>query len=218
MGETRWVWVSPIALWGAESDVPASPARYGVSMPDYRFLSLLLAAFVAVIAAAFDLRRRTIPNVVTAAAVVAGIALHTARSGWAGFTFSLLGVAVGGGALLLFYLLGGMGAGDVKLMGGIGALVGAGLVFYILVYTGVAGGIMAMVKLIMRRRKQNEVDRAICPSGRPDDAEVGEACRRRQAGGNPMKETMPYGVAIAAGTLLALFFDIVARGFYRGYL
>jgi prepilin peptidase CpaA len=192
-------------------------ARFGMSVPDSRVVVLLLAACVAVIAAVFDLRRRSIPNLLTGAAVLAGITFHSARSGWSGLVFSLLGMAVGGGALLVFYVLGGMGAGDVKLMGGIGALVGAGLVISVLVFTGLFGGIMAIGKLIMRHMKKNEVEKTVFTSERPADNVVGEAWKRKKAGGDPMKETMPYGVAIAVGTLLSLFFDIVARDSCRRY-
>jgi prepilin peptidase CpaA len=164
--------------------------------PGFSVLALVLATWIAVIAAVWDLRWRRIPNVLTIPAVVSGIALHGVQSGRGGLVSSLWGMAIGGGVLLVFYILGGMGAGDVKLMAGIGALVGARLIFPVLVFMGVAGGIMAMGKLIVRYSQV-----------RATLAQVGGD---RQPGGGPMKETMPYGVAIAAGTLISLILLVVA--------
>jgi prepilin peptidase CpaA len=183
-----------------------------MSVRGFHFLILTLVACVAVIAAISDLRWRRIPNALTLPAVILGISLHTLRSGWEGLAFSLWGMAIGGSVLLFFYILGGMGAGDVKLMAGIGALAGTRLVLSVLVLTAIAGGIMAIGKLIVRYRKPYQVKKMVDQAGTHADTVAGEIHETRHAGGSPMKETIPYGVAIAAGTLLSLIFVMVSGG------
>jgi len=175
----------------------------GINVGSFRFWVLLLVAVVAATAAVFDIRQRRIPNALTIPAMLAGIAIHTARSGWDGFTFSLLGMAIGGGVLLLFFVFGGMGAGDVKLLAGIGALGGFRFVISVLVLTGVAGGIMAMGKLIVWHRRRSQTAKEVKSSELPADSKVGDS---------PLKETMPYGVAIAVGTLVSVIMVIVSGG------
>jgi len=71
-----------------------------------------------------DVFRQRIYNLVTYPAIIMGITLNTVGSGWKGLRFSLIGFAVGFLLFLIFFLLGGLGGGDVKLMGAIGALQG----------------------------------------------------------------------------------------------
>jgi len=174
-----------------------------MNMGSFGFWVLLLVAGLAVTAAVFDLRQRRIPDVLTVPAVLAGITIHTARSGWDGLVFSLLGIAIGGGALLLFFIIGGMGLGDVKLMAGIGALGGFRFAISVLVLTGVAGGIMAIGKLIVWYRKKSAKEKDVKLSEFPADSRVGDS---------PLKETMPYGVAIAVGALVSVIMVIVTGG------
>ena len=174
-----------------------------MNVGSFGFWVLLLVGCVAVTAAVFDLRQRRIPNTLTVPAMLAGIAIHTARSGWDGFTFSLLGLAVGGGVLLIFFVFGGMGAGDVKLLAGIGALGGFRFTISVLVLTGVAGGIMAIGKLIAWHRRPSVTAEHLKPSEFLADSKVGDS---------PLKETMPYGVAIAVGTLVSVIMVIVSGG------
>jgi prepilin peptidase CpaA len=165
-------------------------------------LGLILAAGVAVVAAVCDIRWRRIPNWITVPAIVSGVALHMVRSGWHGLATSLWGMVIGGGILLVFYILGGMGAGDVKLMGGIGALLGPRLVLAALVLTGIAGGFMAMGKLVARYGRRHGSQKPEL-TGKQSQYKV-EAVMEDGIEEDPMKETIPYGVAIAAGTILSL--------------
>lgn len=160
----------------------------------------LVAAATVISAAVIDYRRRLIPNVITFAAMLAGLVLHGLHSGWSGFTFALTGLAVGGGLLLVFYLIGGMGAGDVKLLAAVGALVGAEKVFAVFVLTVIAGGVMALgqiarhsaLKNICSRIKNFVVTLSVKNHFRVDDSLNAAATH-----------TLPYGVAIAIGTLAA---------------
>ena len=77
----------------------------------------LILAIVLMIGAAWDLRFHKIPNWLTFPAVALAITYHSSMNGFSGFLFSLEGIGVGIAILIPFYLLGGMGAGDVKLLG-----------------------------------------------------------------------------------------------------
>lgn len=94
-------------------------------------LSLILQfAFVAaftIAAMVTDLRSRRIPNWLTVSGFVLGIVFHTIVAGWHGTLFALGGFAVGFGVLFVLWSIGGGGGGDVKLMGALGAWLGAKL-------------------------------------------------------------------------------------------
>lgn len=82
-----------------------------------------VAVFVAV-AAATDAWRRRIPNWLTVPAAFAGLAFHAlAPAGW-GLATATAGAAIGFALLLGPWLLGGGGAGDVKLLTALGAWLG----------------------------------------------------------------------------------------------
>ena len=92
-----------------------------------------------------DLRTRRIPNVLTLTAAVAALVYHFATGGWSGAGWSVAGLAVG---ILLFFpmfALRGMGAGDVKLLGAVGAWLGVGQVATVALASSIAGGVIAVV-------------------------------------------------------------------------
>ncbi len=94
------------------------------------FSSIVQFAFVAaftIAAMVTDLRSRRIPNWLTVSAFVVGVVFHTVVTGWHGTLFALGGFAVGFGVLFVLWSIGGGGGGDVKLMGALGAWLGAKL-------------------------------------------------------------------------------------------
>jgi prepilin peptidase CpaA len=95
----------------------------------------LLAGGVGIAACIDDLRRRQISNWIPGSAFVSGLVLQTVQHGWRGAGSALLGTLAGAGVFLIFYLLGGMGGGDVKLMAGFGALLGAKRLFEAALWT-----------------------------------------------------------------------------------
>jgi prepilin peptidase CpaA len=110
-------------------------------------LPSLFLATVLLTGAAWDLRFHKIPNWLTFPAAALAIAYHTVMNGFGGFLFSLEGIAVGIAILLPFYLLGGMGAGDAKLLGAVGGVLGPKGVFLAFLFTALVGGIYALVLL-----------------------------------------------------------------------
>ncbi|MGD0775177.1 MAG: A24 family peptidase [Candidatus Solibacter sp.] len=104
-------------------------------------------------AAVFDVLYRRIPNWLTVTGALLGIAMNTLIGPpQAGLVFSLVGLAVAFGIYAAFYALRAMGAGDVKLMAAIGALVGWQRWFGIFFVTALIGGVMAIILVVARGR------------------------------------------------------------------
>jgi prepilin peptidase CpaA len=158
----------------------------------------LLAGGVGIAACIDDLRRRQISNWIPGSAFVSGLALQTVQHGWRGAGSALLGTLAGAGVFLIFYLLGGMGGGDVKLMAGFGALLGAKRLFEAALWTAGCGGVMAL---------------AVIATGLIRDFWVQSKWARGTAGSEPAaasekqdqrRDSIPYAPAIAAGVWLSL--------------
>ena len=111
-----------------------------------------IGAFVlAVVACWCDVTTRRIPNWLTFPAAFLGVVMATLAHGGQGAMASALGLLVG---LLLFFplfALRGLGAGDVKLLGALGAWLGASIVFAVAFYTSLAGGVLAIVLMVKHR-------------------------------------------------------------------
>jgi len=103
-----------------------------------------IAVAVALVACVFDLRRRRIPNVLTFGAALAAFIVSALTGGPAAVGASAGGWIVAAAVWLPFYLLGGMGAGDVKLMAAIGAWLGPAAAIHVALYTAMAGGVLAL--------------------------------------------------------------------------
>jgi len=104
-----------------------------------------LAVAVAVIACGYDLRTRRIPNPLTFGAALSAVAFNVVATGSSGFMTAGGGWLLGVVLFIPFFALGGMGAGDVKLLGAIGAWLGPEAVLHVALYTALAGGPIAIV-------------------------------------------------------------------------
>ncbi len=112
---------------------------------------IVMAIVVGIAASVEDLIRRRVSNWIPMVALVAGLVIHFTERGWPGVWSALLGSLCGFGVFLAFYMLGGMGGGDVKLMAGFGALLGgAGRLFEAAIWTGGIGAAIAMGVLAFR--------------------------------------------------------------------
>jgi len=100
---------------------------------------------VLVVCAVTDLIYRKIYNAVLLPALLFALVYNAYQGGWAGLGQSMLGLLVGLLILILPFAKGGMGAGDVKLLGVIGAFKGATFVLYTAIGMGLAGGLIALV-------------------------------------------------------------------------
>jgi prepilin peptidase CpaA len=104
----------------------------------------VVALCLAAVAGAIDLRRHRIPNWLTVGAACAALAYHAGRGGGEGVTVAALGWLLGAAVFFLPFALGGLGAGDVKLVGALGAWLGPGDALWLALFSGVAGGVLAL--------------------------------------------------------------------------
>jgi len=111
------------------------------------FFPLFGLAIGLVMAAVIDVREGRIPNWLTGSLAVFGIGVNSLEYGWAGFLFSLGGLIMGLVCLIFFYLKGGMGAGDVKLLGAIGTILGPGQVVFAFAFAAMLGGLYSLALL-----------------------------------------------------------------------
>ena len=102
------------------------------------------AILVALIAAVWDLKTRRIPNVLTFGSAALAVLTHLFLSGPAAAGLSLAGWLVGVAFFLPFFVLGGMGAGDVKLMAALGAWVGPATAVWVALFSLIAGGVIGL--------------------------------------------------------------------------
>jgi prepilin peptidase CpaA len=110
-----------------------------------------LAVAVAVLACASDLRTRRIPNALTFGAAIAAISIHAAISGVDGILIGVVGWLVGIALFFPFFALGGLGGGDVKLLGAIGACLGPASTIFVGFYAAIAGGVLAVIVALRSR-------------------------------------------------------------------
>lgn len=120
-------------------------------------INVVLVALLFV-AALYDLHHRPIPNWITIGGVLAGVALNSLiYHGWPGFRLSLFGLAIGLNFCLILYSLRVVGAGDVKLMAAVAALVGGPDWVGIFVITGIIGCVAGLALIAMRGRRRKTV-------------------------------------------------------------
>lgn len=105
----------------------------------------IAAIAVAVIAAGWDLRTRRIPNWLTFGSALAAVVLHGYMGGPAAAGWALAGWLVGVAFFLPIFALGGMGAGDVKLLAALGAWLGPGPIVWVALFSLIAGGVIGLV-------------------------------------------------------------------------
>src|SRR4051794_27980879 len=91
----------------------------------------MIVLVASMIAALTDITRFRVHNVLTLPLFLSGLVYHAVTEGTPGFAGSMLSALLGFGFLSIFYLMGGVGAGDVKLLAGFGAWLGVQLTFYV---------------------------------------------------------------------------------------
>ena len=178
-------------------------------------LTLFDLAIFAVIslAAFFDLEWRRIPNWLILFGLIAGLGLSGLR-GMNEFYQGLLGMGVGIGVLFIPFAFRWIGAGDVKLLGVMGAFVGPHMLLRALWYSAMVTGLMALLSLIFRRLSLDFLMRAcvdfkqamldLLTFGRAQ-AESANAWTARN------RQGVPWGVGIGLGTVFAYYLDPTGR-------
>jgi prepilin peptidase CpaA len=147
-----------------------------------------------------DLKSRRIPNYLTLGTAVTGLAFNFISGGLHGLTDGFLGMLLGFAFLILPYLWGGMGAGDVKALAALGAWLGPQLTVFLFCYMGIAGGVIAVGYLVWQGILWEKIKQGWCllvnlilcrPYGAPNPPSPSQ-----------LTEGIPYGVAIAVGMMV----------------
>lgn len=108
------------------------------------YILLLASAYLAVISI-IDAKTSKIPNLITLSFCIFALIYNTVYSGWGGLGLALAGTTSGLGLLLPIFLLGGMGAGDVKALAALGTLMGPTDTLQIFLYMGIVGGVIGLM-------------------------------------------------------------------------
>ncbi len=171
---------------------------------------VILVTALVIAVSIFDLRERRIPNALVFPGALLGVGVNVWLRGWTGLGFGLKGLAAGFCLLILPYAVGGMKAGDVKFLSAIGAFLGATDVVRVLLATLLCYPLLAVVAVIREKKARltwlrfRRVFFSFLGFFLPpmkfyatklearDDAAVASV-------------TTPFGVAIAAGTLIAVY-------------
>lgn len=148
-----------------------------------------------------DVRYRRIPNKQVLIILLGGVALNVFFGAWHGLFASLLGIVIAFGLMFTLHVLGTMGAGDVKLFAAIGAVLGSSLVVQTFLIVAVTGGILAICKMIYKRRVVSTMLRVVqffiglLP---------GQTVPRMSVPADPTY-TLPYAVPICLGSVVSFF-------------
>jgi len=160
---------------------------------------------IVLLAGVYDARYRKIPNWLSLSGLILGLGINTLLSGWGGLGDAALGFGL---AMLVYtplYLIRGMGAGDVKLMAAIGAIVGPHDWLGIFIATALVGGVVSITAIIIKKRgRQTFLNLTVILSEllqfrRPAKADARLDVR------NPSAFRMPHALNIAAGCLAFLY-------------
>jgi prepilin peptidase CpaA len=164
---------------------------------------------ILLVSAVTDIRWRKIPNWLTYSTAIFGILLQSYLGGLGGFLFSIKGLFMGIGLLIIPYMLGSMGAGDVKLLGSIGCVLGVLGVLQAFIYIAFVSSIYAIIAILKSSTiMRGSFDRAVTDLkcliltmrvGLDPNLKSGE-----RAG-------MCFGVAISIGTISYLLLDLFGR-------
>ena len=157
---------------------------------------------LAIIATYMDVRYRRIPNLVVLITLLGGLTLNAFFGGWHGLLLSAAGGALAFALMFMLHVFGTMGAGDVKLFAAIGAIFSSSLVLRAFVAVALTGGVLAVCKMVYARRTRATMSRVfefffgLLP---------GQTLPRFEVPADP-SYTLPYGVAICAGSFIAFLF------------
>lgn len=150
-------------------------------------IQVWIAVLVGLAAMIDDLARRQIANWIPLSALAAGFGWQIGQSGLNGLLYAGIGTVAGFAVFLTFYLLGGMGGGDVKLMAGFGALLGFHRLLEATLWTAGVGGLIAIGVLSAR-----SLSHAL--------GFTKSSAAKQQQG----QDSIPYAPAIALGVWLSL--------------
>lgn len=184
--------------------------RFNLSPDAWQLASLSMLALGMLIALVSDIRDRRIPNPLVLLALGAGVffnlagpqtaayhaGLFTLTPGALGVWGAVLGALAGLALFLPLYLVHATGAGDVKLMAGIGSFTGAGAALNITLFILLAGGVLALARMLWAGNSRRVMANVATALGQMRPGSAGSFDIATHSA-----DRMPYGVAMAAGLL-----------------
>ena len=164
--------------------------------------SALVLFFVLVVSIVTDIKTRRIPNLILLPALLLAVILHSIGGGIDGLINTAGGLTVGLAMLFPLYAMGGMGAGDVKLLGVVGGFLGPWGAVVAGLATFMAGAVLGIAIIIWHRVwPVLELNQAHLLSSHPHGASAQRSTHTRKR-----VTSIPYAPAIAAGTVAAIWY------------
>jgi Flp pilus assembly protein protease CpaA len=164
----------------------------------------ILVVFLATsLAAVTDVRRFRIANWLTVSLLASGLAFHAIASGWPGLGRSGAGAMFGFFALIFPWSARQMGAGDVKLMAGVGAWLGLPMTFEVLITAAILGGVYALIVTIGTGRFRETMGdvRGLLSGGRPESGDgVPQAMHRADR----RRRLVPFAAMVVVGLFVTV--------------
>jgi prepilin peptidase CpaA len=160
-----------------------------------------LVSVVLIVAAVIDGVKLKVPNRITYPFILLGWLYSGVFYGWEGLGSSLLGTACGLALLLPAYAIGGMGAGDVKLLAGVGAWCWSTTTFFAFCVSAIVGGVLAVAMVLWARQLKHHfyqfvaIAQEIAIIKNPETL-AGIAAERKST-----MRLLPYGIPITIGTI-----------------
>jgi prepilin peptidase CpaA len=166
-----------------------------------------LVSIVLIVAAVIDGWKLKVPNWITFPLIISGWIYSAVAAGaqdmlwYEGLGWSLFGTFVGLGLLLPAYAIGGMGAGDVKLLAGVGAWVHGRHTFYAFCISAVVGAVIAVGMMIYRRALKKHLSQIWMIVGEITTIQSPTELATIAAERKSSMLLLPYGIPIAIGTI-----------------
>ena len=174
-------------------------AAYGLAIAEH--WTVWLVTIVLVLAAVIDGFELKVPNWITFPFIISGWVYSVCAFGVEGLGWSLLGTVIGLALLLPMYAIGGMGAGDVKLLAGVGAWVYGIHTLYAFSATAVVGAVLAVLMVLCRNTWKKHSSQFWLILNEimviRDPEQLAEIAAKRK----PSMLLLPYGIPIAIGTI-----------------
>lgn len=161
--------------------------------PEFMLIDYLLVILI-VICIFTDLKQRRIYNLVLLPSVLTAFLIHFYNGGFTQLLWSIKGLLLGIAILFIPFAKGGIGAGDVKLLGTIGALKGTAFVINVFLTGALAGGLISLLLLIKAGRLKFFFFKHIQTLLYPGIS--------RESYANSGDPAFPYALAIGCGVIL----------------
>lgn len=160
-----------------------------------------IVSAILILAAWIDGKELRVPNWITFPMVLSGLVYSTWVGGLGGLGAGLLGMCVGLLTLMPLYAVGGMGAGDVKLMAGIGAWLGWEVTFAAFCVSTIVGAVMAVIMVLWRKSMQHHYSNFLLILSEwmviRNPVELSRIAAERK----PKMLLLPYGIPICIGSI-----------------